>query len=577
MDSSWITPLPARRVRRLRIRAAAEDDARRTAVLLGDALHTASLPFADQGRLIVIRRLPLGRISPRASAASLALHIERIAGEVISQAVPYDSPAAGKAAAVVFPDRSEAIIQLARVLARDTGCNEWFWPEVVRGWRSDVSREERWLRLLEAAHSAPEAALVAAAVVGEALGAGVQDRLLSSIPAGQVLDWLQLEGWTRLEPELWTPPEQRPALRRMDVIRRWQSKWGSIDDRLVWFATLLEIQKHPHRAADPLLPSRIASALLHATALTPSLQPDYNRQPDSATNQKNAIDREPGAETVSVPVKLEQTSSGQDPRDERLHVGPFGYPDRASSDPPLQLVSSDSPIDGAPVEDTQSFSSPRDASRTELQAGLEAGEAKTGIHFQGKMDSRAEDAVPDRSSERSFEAFTSYAGLLFLVPVLQRLDFPEFLSAHPNLLETGFPAGLLWFIGQRAGLKPHDPMTLALQAELIPAGIDGFHILQLPARAQEILSTPKPRCPLDSPLMAWLTSVRRWCRRLARLGLVTLIRRPGRVIVSQTHIDVGFELAQVDIRLRRLGLDLDPGWIPWLGHVVRFHYLEPTT
>jgi len=25
--------------------------------------------------------------------------------------------------------------------------------------------------------------------------------------------------------------------------------------------------------------------------------------------------------------------------------------------------------------------------------------------------------------------------------------------------------------------------------------------------------------------------------------------------------------------VRRLGLDLDPGWLPWFGRVVRFHYL----
>jgi len=32
-------------------------------------------------------------------------------------------------------------------------------------------------------------------------------------------------------------------------------------------------------------------------------------------------------------------------------------------------------------------------------------------------------------------------------------------------------------------------------------------------------------------------------------------------------------LAQADIRLRRAGFDIDPGYLPWLDTVVHFHYL----
>jgi hypothetical protein len=74
--------------------------------------------------------------------------------------------------------------------------------------------------------------------------------------------------------------------------------------------------------------------------------------------------------------------------------------------------------------------------------------------------------------------------------------------------------------------------------------------------------------------VAWLTATRRWCRRRAHLGLVNLIRRPGRVAISQTQIDVYFDLSAVDLRLRRLALDINPGWVPWLGRVVKVHYLE---
>src|SRR5215207_5115494 len=135
-----ISPLPSRHVRRLHLRAAAEDDARHAATLLGDALRTASLGAADEGRFVVIRRLPLGRISAHVSAASLALHIERVAAEVMAHAIAYDLSAAGTANAVAFANRSEAIVTLARSHAAGIPATEWFWPEVVPGWRADVAR-----------------------------------------------------------------------------------------------------------------------------------------------------------------------------------------------------------------------------------------------------------------------------------------------------------------------------------------------------------------------------------------------------------------------------------------------------
>ena len=55
--------------------------------------------------------------------------------------------------------------------------------------------------------------------------------------------------------------------------------------------------------------------------------------------------------------------------------------------------------------------------------------------------------------------------------------------------------------------------------------------------------------------------------------MLALVRRPGRLDVSPTEIVVSFDLAQLDIRLRRVALDVDPGWVPWLGRIVKFVYI----
>ncbi len=94
------------------------------------------------------------------------------------------------------------------------------------------------------------------------------------------------------------------------------------------------------------------------------------------------------------------------------------------------------------------------------------------------------------------------------------------------------------------------------------------------------------------PAMAWLPpagddaglarQARTWLRRTGRrvrlageraLTLRQLVRRPGRLRLTATHLDATFDLDAGDVRVRRLGLDLDPGWVPWLGLVVAIHYV----
>jgi hypothetical protein len=80
----------------------------------------------------------------------------------------------------------------------------------------------------------------------------------------------------------------------------------------------------------------------------------------------------------------------------------------------------------------------------------------------------------------------------------------------------------------------------------------------------------------DAPAQAalWLDACRRWLRRIGGLGLASLVARPGRLALTATHADGFFALAQTDLRVRRLGLDIDPGWLPWFGRVVAFHYRQ---
>ncbi len=51
-----------------------------------------------------------------------------------------------------------------------------------------------------------------------------------------------------------------------------------------------------------------------------------------------------------------------------------------------------------------------------------------------------------------------------------------------------------------------------------------------------------------------------------------LVRRSATIEMEPGWVEVGLRLDEVDLDVRRAGLDIDPGWVWWLGHVVRFRY-----
>ena len=76
----------------------------------------------------------------------------------------------------------------------------------------------------------------------------------------------------------------------------------------------------------------------------------------------------------------------------------------------------------------------------------------------------------------------------------------------------------------------------------------------------------------DAWAAAWLMLCRCRLRREAGIGPATLVLRPARLALTPTHADVRAGLGAIDLRVRRAGLDIDPGWVPWLGRIVAFHY-----
>jgi hypothetical protein len=138
--------------------------------------------------------------------------------------------------------------------------------------------------------------------------------------------------------------------------------------------------------------------------------------------------------------------------------------------------------------------------------------------------------------------------VFLLVRPLAQMGLPDWLDRRPALAAGGFGRLLLHAVAERMRVPADDPLFAALGAE--------------------------PMGDSSVPLTAWRVGLDRWLRRVARVRLADVVRRRGWIAAATEGVSVRFRLSTADLRLRRRALDVDPGWVPWLGLAVRYHYRD---
>lgn len=155
--------------------------------------------------------------------------------------------------------------------------------------------------------------------------------------------------------------------------------------------------------------------------------------------------------------------------------------------------------------------------------------------------------APPRASLPQEQA-SAGAGVLLAIPALERLGLGVRLAHDPDAAAAAFGRHLLCHIARRARLPPEDGLFLLLDA-------------------------PDP--PPDAGLLqAWRVGLDRWLRRRAGLRLSSLARKQGWLLRTEASLEARFAENAADLRLRRLALDTDPGFVPWLGLSVGYHYRD---
>lgn len=146
---------------------------------------------------------------------------------------------------------------------------------------------------------------------------------------------------------------------------------------------------------------------------------------------------------------------------------------------------------------------------------------------------------------------TPMGGVFFLARVLELIEpFPWVtgaLSEHPPGTVVG------WLAAHLTGVGPDDPAVRLLIEETGEPG-------------------PAEEAALDGLAERVTGDLRRMLRTEPDDDLGWFWRRTASIDARPGWIEITFSLDDVDTRIRAAGLDLDPGFVWWLGAVVRFRY-----
>ena len=577
----------ARTVRHLRLRGPSEAAVRRTAGVLEDALRTASLPDGG-GRIVLVRRLSLGVIDSRAPSTSVALQLERALARADVEVVHGAAPGAAAAPVVWFRDALDAHAALARRVASGPPPVEWYWPLAVPRWTPRLDRIASLRAVAASLAERPEAPAALPAWAAELASRGLAEVVATALRPAD-LPFLARAAGVRVE----GGRRGREARRAEPGGRGWGTAASAEGPSTGGVGVG---PRHSPAGVDPEVWSFVRRLAAAGGVHVPAPGGPPVRPPGGAV-----VPRPGGAPPARVP------GTGRPGAGPSVDDAPLGArapgPGRARGPEPVR------PAERAPGDRAHSGSRP--------PAGRSGSEAII-------PDDLAPRPVPaPGSAPPPLPAATAAAGLLFLVGVLERLGYPAWLEARPAWAREDVARRVLAAALARSGVPPEDPAWALVATR--PARGPGPGVFVAPAAWRDGLlsgdgpllmtegpwggrlhdpsgrlllagwrgrppdavaseragaARPDASAPPERPTRplrhavtdAWGVAVRRWLRRRAGAGVATVVLRPGGLDHTPTHVDVRLGLDAAELAVRRAGLDVDPGWVPWLGRVVAFHY-----
>ena len=471
----------------------------------------------------------------------------------------------GGANVVRYRSRLHALFAFAEDISRHQMQRSWAWNQIgLADLRMDANLEQARTQLVTALLREP----AATGAIFTRLAA--QQRLLSWLgemsrqDRGRLLDGILAEAgvdhrWLAVRPSLAETDEPLPgtllsnnALSGSSILIHLQANagntaWQSLHPGAWLVLILLEVEPLLFRRADSVVTAAIATL---EKSLLPLLVANADR-PDSGSDgeSKEGTAKSPHIRTQKRPGLLSV---------------------QKREDPP-QVSEQASPEMGIQQESTHSVTSPGDTAArlsTELTDQSRANPRRLKLPPEPQV-------MPAQSAESAPvpQFITSeFAGLFLLLPLLTQTTADDASGLIDQIsADPAFDARpLSWVLYRLTNfwlpIPTDDPALRAF------CDIDIHADWHWPT---DDAATTQEQCALTHYATGMETSLCSQVRssEFASSSVIEWIcRRYARLLIDSGWLELVFSLDRVDTEIRRAGLDLDPGFVPWLGKVVKIRY-----
>jgi hypothetical protein len=164
---------------------------------------------------------------------------------------------------------------------------------------------------------------------------------------------------------------------------------------------------------------------------------------------------------------------------------------------------------------------------------------------------------------------SDWAGLLLLLGPIESLGVADRVVDDDGVLDVLGPAATVAAVARAIARVPADDPVLAVLRGADPTApaelVDPVDLAPAERRTEVAAA-------VDALADEVVDGVRDVLGLPPDAELERLWHRRGELSWSPAWVEVTFPIELVDVAIRRAGLDLDPGWVWWLGAVVRFRY-----
>jgi len=531
-------------------------------------------PGLPDRAVLIVRQLTL----PSAGAATAQQARATLAGLRRAADRPAAGPVGAAAVAVLFRDEVELLTCLTSDILHGTAGRRWYWRQIApvtvpagAGLAAAWTARPRWLPACLARLPAAEAcAAVARLTVPTA--AAVLQVLLTAFNISE-------RSVVRLAPALPAPPRPSTAVNEPAGEPPWR-RWLPPTSLAPPAEALLGVALSLHHAPALVRRSEYAERLTawQATAGKPQR---LGRPGDDPANRSPRT-------AAAAAVPSDRTSPGT----WRAETG-----SRETAVPSAAAPGARAPA-GAAADPVAGQANGSAAGRVADRAAGPAGSAasrRAAVTAPGPDDQAAQqtgdgETAADDAAWPGEGTATQLASLLYLVNFVAWLDD----DAEEDEDDAGLPAGwalveLLgrYLLGDLLSEFAGDPLwDILAELDGRRRGTSAATRLEAasPFRLPQAWLRRWPPEPAAEPGTGLPRSPEEWfgdvigafvAGQLRSRGIgVSSFIVPGRILVTATHVDLLLSLQHVDLPARVAGLDRDPGWVPALGRIVLFHFLD---